>query len=231
MSGASRRCVAHAWVAALALVGCSAGEHGPLHTPTSGLDRSPIVPAKIDPLQPPPRDPVTADARTRTEAAAATTPPSQPLGAVDPALLSGTWTGTYLYSHRGDSSAAVAFFADLAFDGPRLRGSIIEPNSFGDDSSGELKATLAGSIDEHGIVRFTKSYDGTAGVDHRVDYIGRLDVAAQRIEGTWSIADDTGRFVMLRHHPLPQLAARQWGSAANHCLASATSLRAGAPAR
>jgi hypothetical protein len=170
-------------------------------------DLSPIRRAKVDPLQPPPRDPVPNAGAAHT--AGRSPAPVPPLGPTDPALLSGTWSGTYLYARRGESSSSsVAFFADLAFDGKRLTGSMIEPNTFGDDTSGELKARLEGSIDDGGVVRFTKSYDGTAGVGHRVDYVGRLDVAAQRIEGTWSLDGESGRFVMMRHAAMPQLAMR-----------------------
>jgi hypothetical protein len=206
------RIVAHAIACALVLTACDC--RGSAATPDRLRAIAPAEPppkvaqTKVDPLQPPPRD-----APEQTEQVSApieATPPAPvpPPGPFDPSLLTGTWSGTYLYAGARGSSSSVAFFADLAFEGARLSGSIVEPNTFGDESSGELKASLAGQIDDDGIVRFTKTYDGSGGVHHAVVYVGRLDVAAQRIEGTWSIDGSSGRFVMMRHHPMPQLARR-----------------------
>jgi hypothetical protein len=127
--------------------------------------------------------------------------------------LSGTWSGTYVYTTRGVGGApggptSVAFFAELEVDHARVRGSVVEPNSFDDDATGELRATLDGVIEPDGTVRLTKRYDGTAGVAHVVEYVGRLDLAATRIEGTWSTSSGSGRFVMKRDRPLPQVADR-----------------------
>jgi len=185
--------------------GCAT--RGPTHVPRPAEPPLPVYRAKVDPLQPPPRDPVAPeDVKAQSSEEVARTP--EPIGPFDPALLTGTWSGTYIYSVAKGGAASVAFFADLAFEGAKLTGSIIEPNTFGDEDEGELKASLSGSIDDAGVVRFTKTYDGSGGVRHVVDYVGRLDVAAKRIEGTWSTGGSSGRFVMLRHHPMPQLALR-----------------------
>lgn len=184
--------------------GCATRE--PTRMPPSTEAPLPVYRAKVDPLQPPPRDPVAPEDAAQTTEEVARTP--EPVGPFDPALLTGTWSGTYIYGVAKGGAASVAFFADLAFEGAKLTGSIIEPNTFGDEDEGELKATLVGSIDDAGVVRFTKTYDGSAGVRHVVDYVGRLDVAAKRIEGTWTTSGGSGRFVMLRHHPMPQLALR-----------------------
>ena len=203
------RVIAHAIACAGLLTACSrTREFADVRAPDSNEPPIVVVQPKVDPLQPPPRDPIAPEDMRAPEPVEVAMAPAPPSGPFDPALLTGTWAGTYLYAVARGGAASVAFFADLAFEGPKLSGSMIEPNTFGDDSSGELKATLAGSIDEHGVVRFTKSYDGTAGVDHRVDYLGRLDVAGQRIEGTWTIDGASGRFVMTRQNPLPQLAVR-----------------------
>lgn len=127
--------------------------------------------------------------------------------------LSGTWSGTYVYTTRGVGGApggptTVAFFAELEVDHDRVRGSVVEPNGFDDDSTGELRATVEGVIEQDGTVRLTKRYDGTGGVAHVVEYVGRLDLAATRIEGTWSTSSGSGRFVMKRDRPLPQVARR-----------------------
>lgn len=124
--------------------------------------------------------------------------------------LSGTWSGTYVYVTRSASTAGapaqVAFFAELEIDEQRVRGSVIEPNTLDDDTGGELRATLVGAIDAEGVVRFTKRYDGRSDVTQQVEYVGRLDAAAARIEGTWSTATSSGRFVMKRDRPMPQVA-------------------------
>lgn len=141
------------------------------------------------------------------------TPSPGPDDVASGAALSGTWSGTYVYTTRGVGGApggptSVAFFAELEVDHERVHGSVVEPNSFDDDATGELRATLEGVIEPDGTVRLTKRYDGTAGVAHVVEYVGRLDLAATRIEGTWSTSSGSGRFVMKRDRPLPQVAGR-----------------------
>jgi hypothetical protein len=135
------------------------------------------------------------------------------MGPVDPqgpGALSGTWSGTFLYSPRNPAGgpSAVSFFAELILDARGLRGSVIEPNSFDQDEGGELKSSLVGVIEADGAVRFTKQYDGTAGISHVVEFVGWLDLAAARIEGTWSTSGASGRFVMKRDRPLPRVAMR-----------------------
>lgn len=206
------RVIAHAISCAFVLTACDcqsrAREVAGVRAPETNEPPIVVVQPKVDPLQPPPRDPIAPEdvrAPEPVEVAKAPTPPSGPF---DPALLTGTWAGTYIYSVARGGAASVGFFADLAVDGSKLSGSMVEPNTFGDDSSGELKAMLSGRIDDDGIVRFTKTYDGSGGIRHTVEYVGRLDVAAQRIEGTWTIDGASGRFVMMRQNPLPQLAVR-----------------------
>jgi len=135
------------------------------------------------------------------------------MGQVDPqgpGALSGTWSGVFLYSPRNPAGgpAAVSFFAELILDANGLRGSVSEPNSFDDDDGSELRASVVGVIEADGAVRFTKQYDGTAGIAHVVEFVGWLDLAAARIEGTWSTSGASGRFVMKRDRPLPRVAAR-----------------------
>jgi hypothetical protein len=140
-------------------------------------------------------------------------PEAVEMGPVDPqgpGALSGTWTGTFLYNSRNPAGgpASVSFFAELILDARGLRGSIVEPNSFGDDVGGEVRASVQGVIEADGEVRFTKQYDGTAGVTHVVEFVGFLDLAAARIEGAWTTAGASGSFVMKRDRPLPRVAMR-----------------------
>ncbi|HWB82398.1 MAG TPA: hypothetical protein VG755_45865 [Nannocystaceae bacterium] len=206
------RVIAHAIACAVVLTACDCQsrtrELADTRAPDSNEPPIVVVQPKVDPLQPPPRDPIAPEDVRAPEPVEVAKAPTVPSGPFDPALLTGTWSGTYIYNVARGGAASVGFFADLAFEGPKLSGSMVEPNTFGDDSSGELKATLVGRIDDAGIVRFTKTYDGSGGIRHTVEYIGRLDVAAQRIEGTWSIDGASGRFVMMRQNPLPQLAVR-----------------------
>ncbi|HET6583483.1 MAG TPA: hypothetical protein VFG69_08545, partial [Nannocystaceae bacterium] len=127
----------------------------------------------------------------------------------DAAALTGTWAGTYFYTmatSAGASVGSVAFFAELTIDAGRMTGSVVEPNTIGDRSTSELRASIAGSIAEDGLVRFVKTYDGTGGIDHSVEYVGRLDPVTQQIEGVWKVTGSEGRFVMRRHHRMPELA-------------------------
>ena len=168
--------------------------------------------------RPIPTEVATSEVRTEPSPIAASTevPPPRAEAATGDAL-SGTWAGTYVYTTRGVGGApggptSVAFFAELVVEHDHVRGSVVEPNSFDDDAGGELRASIDGGIEADGTVRLTKRYDGTAGVAHAVEYVGRLDLAATRIEGTWSTSSASGRFVMKRDRPLPRVARRSMGA-------------------
>src|SRR5688500_20117910 len=135
------RTVVQALVCALAR-GCQTGSSSrsgaSVRAPASADPTLPVAQAKVDPLQPPPRDPVRPEdvrASQREEVAQAPAPASGPF---DPALLTGTWAGTYLYSAARGGAAQGAFFADLAFDGAKVSGSIVELITFRDDSTGAM---------------------------------------------------------------------------------------------
>lgn len=147
------------------------------------------------------------------EASAAEAAPAAPATASptpDAASLTGTWAGTYFYATGGAGAptGSVAFFAELTVDAGKIRGSIVEPNTIGDRTASELRATVDGSIAEDGLVRFVKQYDGSGGVAHAIEYVGRLDPLTQQIEGVWKVNGSEGRFVMRRHNRLPELAHR-----------------------
>lgn len=163
-----------------------------------------------------PADPHSPERAEAPRPTAAPRPRSATPSSIDPtgpSALSGSWSGTYLYTTRDPGippggPASVAFFAELQLESTRLRGSVVEPNTFVEDANDPLRATLVGVIEADGLVRFTKQYDGTAGVTQVVECVGRLDLAAASIEGTWSSPAASGRFVMRRDRPMPQVAER-----------------------
>jgi hypothetical protein len=107
--------------------------------------------------------------------------------------LSGVWSGYYAYE---DGAAPVPFEARLESDGPTLQGTTTEPNTFGRSPVKTLKALLSGVIGADGSVRFVKTYDGTGGETHSVDYSGRIEEGGSCISGTWRIGEGAGSFRM-----------------------------------
>jgi hypothetical protein len=105
--------------------------------------------------------------------------------------LDGIWIGYYGYD---DGRASVKFQAKLRSDGGSLSGSTIEPNTFGDSSALFLTATLNGVINSDGSVHFIKTYDGTGGQHHSVDYSGVISSATRCIEGRWTLQGSAGSF-------------------------------------
>ncbi len=107
--------------------------------------------------------------------------------------LSGVWQGVY-WAGGNETTEFQATIVD--FQGPGLQGSMAEPNTFGDSSSRFLLSTFAGNA-IGGVVSFTKTYDGTAGVGHSVNYSGRL-ISDRHIVGSWQIDGTVGSFEMAR---------------------------------
>lgn len=109
------------------------------------------------------------------------------------ASLAGEWRGVYF---QGPDNQATEFTATITEDRGRISGAIIEPNMFGDNSSYWLFSTFAGRVDD-GTISFAKTYDGTAGQSHTVQYQGQV-LSGRRIVGTWSLAGAGGQFEMGR---------------------------------
>jgi uncharacterized caspase-like protein len=108
--------------------------------------------------------------------------------------LSGRWAGKYYYPYALEGVLSVDFEMDLVLSQGRVSGFVSEPNTFGDDTSNHLYADFQGEIYGDSI-SWTKTYDGTAGVDHSVSYSGTIDRQSKTIFGTWMIRDDwSGRF-------------------------------------
>lgn len=111
--------------------------------------------------------------------------------------LTGLWSGKFNYGDGG-GPRPVKFKMIMVQEGGTIGGFVREPNSFGERrEQPALHASFKGSFDEKtGKVTFTKTYDGTAGVSHDVEYTGDLSQDGGKIEGTWSIGGANGGFVL-----------------------------------
>jgi hypothetical protein len=105
--------------------------------------------------------------------------------------LNGVWLGYYGY---GDATDRVQFQLKAMRAGAAFTATTIEPNTFGTKDALFLTADVAGTVSADGGVRFTKTYDGTGGQTHSVQYAGALDATKRCISGTWKIDATTGPF-------------------------------------
>src|SRR5262245_28125325 len=88
--------------------------------------------------------------------------------------LTGLWRGEYQYP-QGGGQAPVRFELVLLQDGSTVGGVIKEPNTFGSRPGPFLAAVFKGSFDaQAGKLTFKKTYDGTLGPNHDVEYTGEL---------------------------------------------------------
>lgn len=92
------------------------------------------------------------------------------------------WTGRYMYGGEN----GVVFRMKISASGDRFQGRTCEVATFGDGSSPNLYANIVGTV-TGGIVRFKKTYDGTGGVSHSVDYVGLMTSDGRSVAGTWII--------------------------------------------
>jgi hypothetical protein len=110
---------------------------------------------------------------------------------VHAADVAGEWIGAYGYE---DGRAAVPFVLTVSQNGKIITGHITEVQTFGDRSvSGKLGANIVGSVDGH-VVAFTKTYDGTGGQIHSINYRGTLVVENNTMFmfGTWRLDSAVG---------------------------------------
>jgi hypothetical protein len=107
--------------------------------------------------------------------------------------LNGMWVGYYGYS-GGKVSDRVEFQLKAARAGAAFIATTIEPNTFGTPDALFLTADVAGTVSVNGGVNFTKTYDGTGGQAHSVQYSGAFDASKRCISGAWKIGQDTGPF-------------------------------------
>jgi hypothetical protein len=123
--------------------------------------------------------------------------------------LTGVWHGLYSYDVAMDP---VYFVATLMSGGNWISGTSHEAEI---GQSGEpltLFASLDGTRAELQI-DFIKTYDGTGGWSHSVQYSGTLSPDETEIEGAWTIAETigqvfTGRFLMIRSNGATEAAVR-----------------------
>jgi len=111
--------------------------------------------------------------------------------------LTGVWTGSYSYP---DGRAPVEFLVILKEESNgKLIGALREPNTFTNASDLFLGAWISGAV-KSGQVLFTKTYDGTAGQSHSVDYKGTVNWKTRVIDGQWSLNGVIGKFRMADHN-------------------------------
>jgi hypothetical protein len=129
--------------------------------------------------------------------------PGQPAAPISPQLalagLAGSWQGVYSYPDQGRD--AVAFAMTLEVRGDTCRGRTEEPNSFAEPSVAYLYADvecqLAGGTLSPRLL-FRKTYDGTGGQTHSVDYIGEVSPDGRSVTGTWRVGTQSGRFSLTK---------------------------------
>jgi hypothetical protein len=119
--------------------------------------------------------------------------------AIDLRDLDGAWWGMYTYADR--TRRPVEFTMDIRVAGNTCQGRIEEPNTFGHPSAPRLYANsdcrlLIGGGPPRLI--FRKTYDGTGGQSHSVDYEGEIATDMQGITGTWRLGTQSGRFSLIK---------------------------------
>ena len=103
--------------------------------------------------------------------------------------LTGVWTGSYSYpANSGNEPVKFTLVLLRAQNG--YRGCVVEPNTFGKERNEPFLHAdiLAARLSEDARrLDFTKKYDGTDGVDHKVEYSGRFSADGTKMNGTWTL--------------------------------------------
>ncbi len=133
--------------------------------------------------------PAPAPPPARVEQEAPTPARMEQTAAID---VTGLWRGAYW----GPYEARVDFEMDLISAGASFRGGAREPNPFSPAGGMTLTSIIAGETRGDGAIAFRKTYDGSSGISHSVDYEGRVENGA--IVGTWRVGDTSGAFRMTR---------------------------------
>jgi hypothetical protein len=116
--------------------------------------------------------------------------------------LTGAWHGRYGY-HPEHQEPPVSFTATLWEAGGFVTGVTEEAQLVSPAVSAVMRAMLNGVRDGE-FVRFEKTYDGTQGWDHTVDYGGEVSPDGLEIHGHWELQDWVGWFLMVRDDGLPE---------------------------
>ena len=98
------------------------------------------------------------------------------------------WRGNYSYP---DGKQSVPFTLTLSGSQGSVTGRTTEPNTFGNKSASQLFGNVRGSINGSSV-SFTKTYDGTGGVNHSVEYRGTI--SGNAMSGRWTIGSTSGAF-------------------------------------
>jgi tetratricopeptide (TPR) repeat protein len=115
--------------------------------------------------------------------------------------LTGAWYGTYAYPGDG-AQPSVRFRLYFVQNGSKISLNVKEPKTFGAGNAPFLYAFGTGQYDPATReLKFTKTYDGTSGVSHSVEYTGTISEDGKKIEGNWSIGGPGGTFKAQRGAP------------------------------
>ncbi len=110
--------------------------------------------------------------------------------------LNGVWQGMYW----GEGNQPTGFQATLQHGANgALTGSTVETNNFSAEQIPFLLATIRGNVRGNSVT-FVKTYDGTGGQTHSINYTGQIMQNGRRIVGQWQVEGSTqsGRFEMAR---------------------------------
>ena len=108
--------------------------------------------------------------------------------------LTGVWQGVYW----GEGNQPTAFQATLQQGANgEFTGSIVETNTFSEEQIPFLLATIRGSV-RGATVTFVKTYDGTGGQTHTINYSGQLSSGGRHVVGEWEANGARGRFELGR---------------------------------
>ena len=102
------------------------------------------------------------------------------------------WQGAYHYPNA--PSVQFVFFVTGATSA-QFEGVIVENNTLGNPNAPLLYGNVYGQVNRDGIA-FEKTYDGTGGVSHTLQYTGVLGQGYDRFSGTWTNGTNTGTFEM-----------------------------------
>jgi hypothetical protein len=110
--------------------------------------------------------------------------------------LDGTWGGVYA---GGLNPRPVQFVLVLRVYGNSCHGRTEEPNTFGHPSAPRLYANVeCRLVGWPQRLVFRKTYDGTGGQFHSVDYDGEISLDGRSVIGTWRIGTLSGPFSLAR---------------------------------